>query len=158
MSVLYRPDSSLLSSALLSSLLWSELAGVRKVVVQVYNNTPLLSQDDNIVDTMIKNDIEVRFGQQTDGEGNSLCDQQLRERLSRFLLYSQYQVEEDDIILVSDSNVFLSRPHYINVLQSGHQAWMFLSELIFYLNRPWNQIMALTVNTWRSSNYKDRLD
>ena len=155
MSVLYRPESSLLSSALLSSLLWSELAGVRKVVVQVYNNTPLLSQDDNIVDIMVNNNIEVRFGQQTDGERNSLCDQPLRERLSRFLVYSQVQLEEDDIILVADSNVFLSRPHYINVLQSGHQAWMFLSELIFYLNQPWNQIMALRVNTWRSSNNKN---
>ena len=58
-------------------------------------------------------------------------------------------MEDDDIIVVSDSNVFLSRPHYTNVLQSGPQAWMFLSEVIFYLNQPWNQVMALTVNTWR---------
>ena len=90
MSVLYRPDSSLLSSALLSSLLWSELAGVRKVVVQVYNNTPLPSDQYDIVDTMINNNIEVRFEQETDGEGSSLCDKPLRERLSRFLLYSKY--------------------------------------------------------------------
>ena len=88
-SVMYRPESSLLSSALLSSLLWSELTGVR-VVVQVYNNTPLPSQQYNIIDTMIKNDIEVRFDQQADGEGHSLCDLPLRERLSRFLLYSKY--------------------------------------------------------------------
>ena len=58
-------------------------------------------------------------------------------------------MEDDDIIVVSDSNVFLSRPRYINVLQSGHQAWMFLSEVIFYLNQPWNQVMALTINNWR---------
>ena len=89
MSVLYRPESSLLSSALLSSLLWSELTGVR-VVVQVYNNTPLPSDQYNIVDTMINNNIEVRFEQETDGEGSSLCDKPLRERLSRFLLYSKY--------------------------------------------------------------------
>ena len=89
MSVLYRPESSLLSSALLSSLLWSELTGVR-VVVQVYNNTPLPSDQYLIVDTMINNNIEVRFEQETDGEGSSLCDKPLRERLSRFLLYSKY--------------------------------------------------------------------
>ena len=89
MSVLYRPESSLLSSALLSSLLWSELTGVR-VVVQVYNNTPLPSDQYNIVDTMINNNIEVRFEQETDGEGSSLCDKPLKERLSRFLLYSKY--------------------------------------------------------------------
>ena len=89
MSVLYRPESSLLSSALLSSLLWSELTGVR-VVVQVYNNTPLPTDQYHIVDTMINNNIEVRFEQETDGEGSSLCDKPLRERLSRFLLYSKY--------------------------------------------------------------------
>ena len=61
-------------------------------------------------------------------------------------------MEDDDIILVSDSNVFLSLPRYINVLQSGHQAWMFLSELIFYMNRPWNQVMALTLKSWRQEN------
>ena len=58
---------------------------------------------------------------------------------------------DDAIIVVADANVFLSQPRYINVLQSGHQAWMFLSELIFYLQQPWNQVMALTLNTWRSS-------
>ena len=56
---------------------------------------------------------------------------------------------EDDIIITADSNVFLSQPHYINVVQSGHQAWMFLSEVIFYISQPWNQLMALTVKTWR---------
>ena len=89
MSVLYRGESSLLSSALLSSLLWSELTGVR-VVVQVYNNAALPPDQHNIIDTMINNNIEVRFEQQTEAEGNSLCDKQLRERLSRFLLYSKY--------------------------------------------------------------------
>ena len=63
-------------------------------------------------------------------------------------------MDDEDIILVSDSNVFLSQPQYINVLQSGHQAWMFLSEMIFYNNQPWNQLMALTVKTWRSSKAK----
>ena len=88
MSVLYRGDPSLLSSALLSSLLWSELTGVR-VVVQVFNNTPLPPHHYNVIDTMINNDIEVMFDQETDAEGSSLCDQPLRERLSRFLLYSK---------------------------------------------------------------------
>ena len=58
---------------------------------------------------------------------------------------------DDAIIVVADANVFLSQPRYINVLQSGHQAWMFLSELIFYLQQPWNQVMALTLKTWRCS-------
>ena len=88
MSVLYRPESSLLSSALLSSMLWSELTGVR-VVVQVYNNTALPAQHQHITDTISNNNIQVRFGQETDGEGGSLCDGPLRERLSRFLLYSR---------------------------------------------------------------------
>lgn len=68
------------------------------------------------------------------------------------LLTARDGMEDDDIILVSDSNVFLSLPRYINVLQSGHQAWMFLSELIFYMNRPWNQVMALTLKSWRQEN------
>ena len=87
MSVLYRGQSDLLSSALLASLLWSELTGVR-VVVQVFNDTALPAQHLHITDTISSNNIEVRWGQNTETEGNSLCDAPLRERLSRFLLYS----------------------------------------------------------------------
>ena len=68
------------------------------------------------------------------------------------LLTGRDGMDDDDIIVVADSNVFLSLPRYINVLQSGHQAWMFLSEVIFYLNQPWNQVMALTLNNWRQEN------
>ena len=88
MSVLYRGDSSLLSSALLSSLLWSELTGAR-VVVQVFNNSALPAEHQEITDTISNNDIEVRFGGGTGEEENSVCDGALRERLSRFLLYSR---------------------------------------------------------------------
>ena len=88
MSVLYRGDSSLLSSALLSSLLWSELTGAR-VVVQVFNNSALPAEHQEITDTISNNDIEVRFGGGTGEEENSVCDGALRERLSRFLLYSK---------------------------------------------------------------------
>ena len=87
MSVLYRGQSDLLSSALLASLLWSELTGVR-VVVQVFNDTALPAQHQHITDTISSNNIEVRWGQNTEAEGNSVCDGPLRERLSRFLLYS----------------------------------------------------------------------
>ena len=86
MSVLYRGDSSLLSSALLSSLLWSELTGAR-VVVQGFNNSALPAEHQEITDTISNNDIEVRFGGGTGGEESSVCDGALRERLSRFLLY-----------------------------------------------------------------------
>ena len=86
MSVLYRGDSSLLSSALLSSLLWSELTGAR-VVVQVFNNSALPAEHQEITDTISNNDIEVRFGGGTGEEESSVCDGALRERLSRFLLY-----------------------------------------------------------------------
>ena len=90
MSVLYRGDSSLLSSALLSSLLWSELTGAR-VVVQVFNNSALPAEHQEITDTIRNNDIEVRFGGGTveEEEESSVCDGALRERLSRFLLYSK---------------------------------------------------------------------
>ena len=88
MSVLYRGDPSLLSSALLSSLLWSELTGVR-VVVQVFNNSALPAEHQEITDTISNNDIEVRFGGGTGEEESSVCDGALRERLSRFLLYSK---------------------------------------------------------------------
>ena len=88
MSVLYRGDSSLLSSALLSSLLWSELTGAR-VVVQVFNNSALPAEHQEITDTISNNDIEVRFGGGTGEEESSVCDGALRERLSRFLLYSK---------------------------------------------------------------------
>ena len=87
MSVLYRGQSDLLSSALLASLLWSELTGVR-VVVQVFNDTALPAQHQHITDTISSNNIEVRWGQHTEAEGNSVSDGPLRERLGRFLLYS----------------------------------------------------------------------
>ena len=53
-------------------------------------------------------------------------------------------------MLVTDTDLLVSRPRYTNVLQSPHSAWMFLSEAIFYGGGPWTHPVALTVASWRS--------
>ena len=52
-------------------------------------------------------------------------------------------------MLVTDTDLLVSRPRYTNVLQSPHSAWMFLSEAIFYGGGPWTHPVALTVASWR---------
>ena len=59
------------------------------MVVQVFNNSALPAEHQEITDTISNNDVEVRFGPRTGEEENSVCDGALRERLSRFLLYSK---------------------------------------------------------------------
>ena len=69
--------------------------------------------------------------------------------LSPVTVFSRDQLGDDDIVMISDSNIFLSRNKFINVLQSGHKVWMFLSEMIFYSQLPWSQVVAMTVRQWR---------
>ena len=52
--------------------------------------------------------------------------------------------------MISDVDIFLSLPNYINVLRSSHTAWVFFSEIMFYGYLPWESIAAATVANWRS--------
>ena len=146
----YREGTDSLASLLLSSRLWSSLTGVN-VAVQIYNNTPVSAADALTLEMMEESGVVVIFSSQDD-ERNSVCDEALEVRLSRLFLpskLSRNQLADDDIVLVADSNIFLSRNTLINVLQSGHKVWMFLSEMIFYSQLPWSQVMAMRVRQWR---------
>lgn len=146
----YREGTDSLASLLLSSRLWSSLTGVN-VAVQIYNNTPVSAADALTLKMMEESGVVVIFSSQDD-ERNSVCDEALEVRLSRLFLASKLSrnhLADDDIVLVADSNIFLSRNTLINVLQSDHKVWMFLSEMIFYSQLPWSQVMAMRVGQWR---------
>ena len=64
-------------------------------------------------------------------------------------LYLYLRLSDEDIILISDPDIFLSIPSYLNVLQSSHQAWLFFSEIMFYGYLPWESLIALTTANWR---------
>ena len=64
-----------------------------------------------------------------------VCDPALEAALAPVLVLSHPDIRdkpgEADILLVAPSDLFLSRAEAINVLQSGHSVWMFLSEGLF---------------------------
>ena len=84
---------------------------------------------------------------------DNVCDIALNKALGRILFYNhdkfKDKIKEDDIIVITDNDLFISKGNYANVLQSDHKAWMFLSESIFYGHDPWIHPMAMTVATWR---------
>ena len=51
--------------------------------------------------------------------------------------------------MISDPDIFLSLPSYLNVLQSSHQVWLFFSEIMFYGYLPWETLIASTTANWR---------
>ena len=137
---------------MLSGLLWSELTG-SNIVVQIYNNTPIISESENeIINIMMDNDINVLYSDNVKSSDN-VCDIALNKALGRILFYNhdnfKDKIKEDDIIVITDNDLFISKGHSANVLQSDHKAWMFLSESIFYGHEPWTHPMAMTVATWR---------
>ena len=88
MSLLYRAGTEELASVLLSSSLWSSLAGVN-VALQVFNNTPVSSTDYRTIEMMIDNGVLVLFDQHQDSEEDGVCDEALVVKLSRLFLYSK---------------------------------------------------------------------
>ena len=88
----------------------------------------------------------------SDGK-DSTCDPALNAALSRVLVLTDPgladKIDGDDILLVSPNDFFLSREQAINVLQSDHKIWMFLSEGLFNSGDRWSLPMAATVDTWR---------
>ena len=59
------------------------------------------------------------------------------------------RLDDNDIIMISDIDIFLSLPSYLNVLQSPHKAWLFLTEIMLYGYLPWESLAAATVSNWR---------
>ena len=98
------------------------------------------------------NDINVLYSDNVKSSDN-VCDIALNKALGRILFYNhdnfKDKIKEDDIIVITDNDLFISKGHSANVLQSDHKAWMFLSESIFYGHEPWTHPMAMTVATWR---------
>ena len=90
-------------------------------------------------------------------EKSSTCDPALKAALSRVLVLSDpslsENIDDDDILLVTTDHVFLSRGQVINVLQSDHKVWMFLSEGVFLSGDRWTLPMAATVTTWRQEDF-----
>ena len=91
------------------------------------------------------------------GEKSSekMCDCALGHSLGRMMIHNlprlQNKMDEDSIIILSHIAVFLTKPHIFNVLQSGHETWMFGSEPVFYnLGMSWPTVFtAMTVRRWR---------
>ena len=122
-------------------------------MVQIYNNTPIISESDKeIFEIMISIGINVVYSDDTKSHDN-VCDIAVNKALGRILFYNEDKfkdkIREDDIIVITDNDLFLSKSYYANVLQSEHKAWMFLSETMFYGHEAWSNPIAMTVATWR---------
>ena len=72
---------------MLSGLLWSELTG-SNIVVQIYNNTPIISESENeIINIMMDNDMNVLYSDNVESS-DSVCDIALNKALGRILFYN----------------------------------------------------------------------
>ena len=72
---------------MLSGLLWSELTG-SNIVVQIYNNTPIISESENeIINIMMDNDMNVLYSDNVKSSDN-VCDIALNKALGRILFYN----------------------------------------------------------------------
>ena len=142
-------SNSSLISAYLSGSLWKELTGAN-VIIQIHKSRNIMGvQEENVVSQMRKSGMEVIISDEKD----SICDPALNAALSRVLVLTDQgladKIDGDDILLVSPDDFFLSRGQAINVLQSDHKIWMFLSEGLFNSGDRWSLPMAATVDTWR---------
>ena len=120
------------------------------MIIQIHKSRNILEdQEENVVSQMRKSGMEVIISDKQD----STCDPALNVVLSRILVFTDPSLADkingDDILLVSPDDFFLSRGQVINVLQSDHKIWMFLSEGLFNSGDRWSLPMAATVNTWR---------
>ena len=120
------------------------------MIIQIHKSRTILEDhEENVVNQMRKSGMEVIISDKQD----STCDPALNAALSRILVFTDPSLADkingDDILLVSPDDFFLSRGQVINVLQSDHKIWMFLSEGLFNSGDRWSLPMAATVDTWR---------
>ena len=120
------------------------------MIIQIQKSRTILEDhEENVVSQMRKSGMEVIFSDKHD----TTCDPALNAALSRILVFTDpslaNKINDDDILLVSPDDFFLSRGQVINVLQSDHKIWMFLSEGLFNSGDRWSLPMAATVDTWR---------
>ena len=120
------------------------------MIIQIHKSRNILEdQEENVVSQMRKSGMEVIISDKQD----TTCDPALNAALSRILVFTDTslanKINGDDILLVSPDDFFLSREQAINVLQSDHKIWMFLSEGLFNSGDRWSLPMAATVDTWR---------
>ena len=146
-------NKAAVARAVLASNLWKELSEVN-VVVQVFNNTDIGGDDYEKLEKMIQKRGMTILWPSKDSPPECVCDCALQAALGKTILHHQPSLasylQDTDIIITADINAFLSKPHIVNVLQSRHSAWMFITEAVFYGAQPWpTSFVALTVQNWK---------
>ena len=83
-----------------------------------------------------------------------LCDCALAHSVGRTLLHTLPQlagkINNDSVVVIANVGVFVTKGNMFNVIKSGHGSWMFGTEAVYYMQRPWPTVFtAMTVERWR---------
>ena len=147
-----KSNRDLLAQTLLSTALWRTLSNAN-VVLQIYNDTLLLEEHSYMVKLMEKRKVKTVWAyKKTPTE--CICDCALQAEVGRILLHHHPELKgvlkEEDIVILSSVNSFISKPHFLNVFKSSHSAWMFVTEAVFYGGKSWpTNFIGMTVANWK---------
>ena len=83
-----------------------------------------------------------------------LCDCALAHSVGRTLLHTLPQlagkINNDSVVVIANVGVFVTKGNMFNVIKSGLGSWMFGTEAVSYIHRPWPTVFtAMTVERWR---------
>ena len=140
--------------AVLATRLWRDVADAN-VVLQVFNDTEILEKDIESLNLVKKSGAHLIWAKRSD---HPLCDCALGHSVGRLLLHTVPEIKDrlrnDSIVMLTNVAAFLSKGELLNVLQSGHQTWMFNAEAVMYGHQPFpTTFIAMTVQKWKTITY-----
>ena len=137
--------------AVLATRLWRQTTNAN-VVLQVFNDTEITQKDLESLNLISTSGSHLILTQSED------CDCALGHSVGRLLLHTvpgiKDKLQDNSVVVLSNVGAFLSKGEIMNVLQSGHQTWMFNAEAVFYGHQPFpTNFIAMTVEKWRTITY-----
>lgn len=153
-AVQYKYNRDAVIRAVLATRLWRDVADAN-VVLQVYNDTEILKKDIDSLNLVKKSGAHLIWAPPSDKD---LCDCALGHSIGRVLLHTlpefKNKLKNDSIVMLTNVGAYLSKGEILNVLQSGHDTWMFNAEAVLYGHQPFpTNFIAMTVEKWKTITF-----
>jgi len=136
------------TATLLSAYLWLRLTPARVIVTIAYEPSITKQEDlDSFTNKLISiGAIPKLFV----ADPNSVCDCVAQSRWLRILAYNHPDMGEDDLMVISDSDVFITTSNIIKPLTGNFRAWVYWVEPALY----GGQTFGISLTTLRKKDWR----
>ena len=141
----HKSDYNYQAAVILSTWIWRKIFNRQVIVQLIYENDDDKDSVDDLQETLMFLDAEVRVLRKIDEVSCVLMGQ-----TARILAYNYPGVSGDEIIMTADTDLFPTHHDFLAPLHFNYSVWVFWWEAVIHLNQSFPLgLLAMKVGLWK---------